>query len=330
MSPSFSPAVLEIDRRKTIRDIADWIRETIHRDLRRRGVVVGLSGGIDSSVCAALSVEALGRDHVLGLFTPELDSSPETNELGNLIARHLGIQAERCDIGSALDAMGCYDDRVDAIRDVIPEYGPGWKSKIVLPPLNDRGRLNIFRLVAQSPQGETHEARLPLGAYLRLVAATNMKQRTRKLIEYYHAERRNYAVVGTPNRLEFDQGFFVKYGDGAADLKPIAHLYKTQVYALAEELGVPEAIRRRPPTTDTYSMPQTQEEFYFALPYDKMDLCLWAHNHGIPAAEVAPVVQLDAAQVESVYRDIESKRRATRYLHLTPRLAEEVGEILAD
>ncbi len=146
------------------------------------------------------------------------------------------------------------------------------------------------------------------------------------MTEYYHADRLNYAVAGTPNRLEYDQGFFVKNGDGAADFKPIAHLYKTQVYALAEHLGVPEEIRRRPPTTDTYSLPQTQEEFYFALPYDRMDLCLYAHNHGVAAADVAPVVGLTPAQVERVFKDIEAKRRTTRYLHLAPLLVEPVLE----
>ena len=134
---------------------------------------------------------------------------------------------------------------------------------------------------------------MPPAAYLQIVAATNFKQRVRKMMEYYHADRLNYAVAGTPNRLEYDQGFFVKLGDGAADVKPIAHLYKTQVYALAEYLGVPEEIRRRPPTTDTFSLPQTQEEFYFALPYAKMDLCLYGHNHGVPAAEVAAAAGSD-------------------------------------
>jgi NAD+ synthase len=165
------------------------------------------------------------------------------------------------------------------------------------------------------------------GAYRRLVAATNMKQRTRKQLEYFHADRLGYAVAGTPNRLEFDQGFFVKLGDGAADFKPIAHLYKTQVYALAAHLGVPAEIQARPPTTDTFSMPQSQEEFYFSLPYDRMDLCLWARNHGVPAAEAAPALDLTPAQVERVYKDIDAKRRATRYLHTPPLLVQEVEEI---
>jgi NAD+ synthase len=165
---------------------------------------------------------------------------------------------------------------------------------------------------------------MPLRSYLGIIAATNMKQRTRKQIEYHHADRMNFAVVGTPNRLEYDQGFFVKNGDGAADLKPIAHLYKSQVYRLAEHLGVPEEIRQRPPTTDTWSMPQTQDEFYFSLPYPEMDLCLFALNHGLPSQAVAEAAGLTAAHVEAVWRDIAAKRRATAYQHQPALLVDPV------
>jgi NAD+ synthase len=182
--------------------------------------------------------------------------------------------------------------------------------------------MNVTRLTVQSPAGKVKTVRLTAPAYLQLVAATNYKQRIRKMTEYYHADRLQYAVAGTPNLLEYDQGFFVKQGDGVSDFKPIAHLYKSQVYQLARHLGVPEEIHRRPPTTDTFSMAQTQEEFYFALPYDRMDLCLYAHNHKVPAAEVAPAVELSAEQVERVYKDIEAKRRATRYLHSAPLLVK--------
>ncbi len=319
--------VLDLDCEATVESISRSLRRIVLEDLKRRGIVVGMSGGIDSSVVAALSVRALGPDRVIGLFLPERDSSPESLALASELASGLGIRTETVDLGPALEALGCYRYRDEAIRTVLPDFGPGWRSKIVLPPLAERARVNVFRVVALSPEGETRSARLPIGAYLQVVAASNMKQRARKLTEYFHAERYHFAVAGTPNRLEYDQGFFVKGGDGLADVKPIAHLYKTQVYALAEALGVPESIRTRPPTTDTYSMPQTQEEFYFALPYGQMDLCLWARNHGVPAADAAAMVGLSAAQVEQVYRDIESKRRTTRYLHLPPLLVEPVPEL---
>jgi NAD+ synthase len=323
----FSLRVLELDPEAETARIAEAIREQVRGTLRKRGAVVGLSGGVDSSVVAGLCVQALGKDKVLGLFMPERDSSDDALSLGNLIAEALGIEGVTENIAPALEGAGCYRRQDAAIQAIVPEYGPGWKCKLVLPSILESERLNVTQLTVQNPAGESKTVRLTAPAYLQLVAATNYKQRIRKMTEYYHADRLNYAVAGTPNRLEYDQGFFVKQGDGAADFKPIAHLYKTQVYQLARHLGIPEEIRKRPPTTDTFSMPQTQEEFYFALPYDRMDLCLYAHNHKVPAAEVAPVVNLTVKQVERVFKDIEGKRRATRYLHATPLLVEAVPEV---
>jgi NAD+ synthase len=208
---------------------------------------------------------------------------------------------------------------------VVPEYGEGWKCKLTLPSILEGDRLNLTQHTVEDPQGRQRSERMPLAGYLQMVADTNFKQRTRKMMEYYHADRLNYAVAGTPNLLEYDQGFFVKQGDGAADFKPIAHLYKTQVYALAEYLGVPAEIRSRKPTTDTFSLAQGQDEFYFALPYPEMDLCLWGHNHSVAPADLAPVVGLTADQVQRVYLDIEAKRRVSRYLHATPLLVERAG-----
>jgi NAD+ synthase len=325
--PMFSKDVLKIDAAAVAASVSESIRQQVMGTLRRRGAVVGLSGGIDSSVVAALSVKALGKERVLGVFMPERDSSDDALRLGRMLASHLGIEAVVEDIAPALAGLGCYERQNAAIRQVFPDYGNDWKCKITLPSILDSDRLNVFQLTVQSPDGKTETSRMPPAAYLQLVAATNYKQRVRKMTEYYHADRLNYAVAGTPNRLEYDQGFFVKNGDGSADFKPIAHLYKTQVYALAHALDLPEEIRRRPPTTDTYSMAQTQEEFYFALPYDRMDLCLYAYNHGVAAADVAPVVGLQPPQVERVFKDIEAKRRTTKYLHMPPVLIEKVVEI---
>jgi NAD+ synthase len=275
-------------------------------------------------VCAALCARALGPERVVGLLMPERESSSDSLVLGRLAADSAGIRAIIEDITPVLDGAGCYTRRDAAIRALIPEYGPEWRCKVMLPSVIASDQYRIFSVIAQAPDGTQQRARVTPSAYLELVAATSFKQRTRKMMEYYHADRLNYAVVGTPNLLEYDQGFFVKNGDGSADIKPIAHLYKSQVYQLAEYLGVPQEIRSRPPTTDTYSLPQTQEEFYFSLPYDKMDLCLYARNHGIEPADVAPALGLAEQQVERVFRDIDSKRRASRYLHLEPQLVSEV------
>jgi NAD+ synthase len=318
--------VLRLDLPAETARIERSVRDQVLGTLRRRGVVVGMSGGIDSSVTAALSVRALGKERVFGLLMPERDSSDDALRLGRMLAEHLGIRYQVENIRPALEGLGCYARQLEAIRMVVPEYGEGWRCKLTLPSLLDSDRLNITSLTVEDPQGNRRTSRMTAAAYLQMVAATNFKQRARKMMEYYHADRLNYAVAGTPNLLEYDQGFFVKQGDGAADFKPIAHLYKTQVFALAEHLGVPEEIRRRPPTTDTFSLAQSQEEFYFALPYQQMDLCLWAHNHGTPAAEVAAALGLTPDQIERVYRDIEAKRRIATYLHHAPVLVNEPGK----
>jgi NAD+ synthase len=292
------------------------VREVL-RTFRRRGCVVAISGGIDSSVCAALSVGAVGAARVFGLLLPERDSSSSSSVRGRQLAEHLGIEYRVHDIAPTLEAIGCYAERDAAIREVVPEFGPGWKQKIVICG-GTAGQFNYFNLVVQAPDGSTFERRLPHAQYLRIVAATNYKQRIRKTIEYFHADRLNYAVVGTPNRLEYDQGFFVKNGDGSADLKPIAHLYKSQVYEMARHLGLPREICEAVPTTDTYSLPQGQDEFYFALPYREMDLALWAYDHRLPAARLAEAIGISEERAVFVYNDIEAKRRAAGYLGAAP------------
>jgi NAD+ synthase len=321
---TFSAKTLDIDAEAETARIVAALRLQLRETVRKRGLVLGLSGGIDSSVCAALAARALGPKNVFCLFMPENDSDPESLRLGQLVATTFSLDGAVENIGPTLEAMGCYARRDGFIREVEPAYGPGWSSKIVIAGALTTSGYNISSLVVQSPEGEMQKHRLPAPVYLGIVAATNMKQRTRKQLEYYHADRLNHAVIGTPNRLEYDQGFFVKNGDGAADVKPIAHLYKSQVYQLAEYLGVPEEVRRRPPTTDTYSLAQTQEEFYFALPYDKMDLCLYGLNNNVPAADVAQAVSLTEEEVGRVWTDIAAKRKVARYLHLEPQLVESV------
>ncbi|SHH84179.1 NAD(+) synthase [Desulfofustis glycolicus] len=297
------------------------------RVMKRKGLVIGISGGIDSSVTLALAVKALGRERVLALQMPERHSAEETLYLSNMLADTFAVERIHEDISKTLEAVKFYKRYEEAVRQVIPEYTSTWKSKIVIPSVVDNPGYTVFSIIAENPAGETIKKRLPLQAYLGIVAATNFKQRIRKMFEYYHADCLNFAVAGTPNRLEYDQGFFVKLGDGAADIKPIAHLYKTQVYQLAEYLGVPEEIRRRPPTTDTYSLPQGQDEFYFSLAHDKMDICLYAKNHDIPAADVAREIGLSEEQVERVFKDIDTKRSTTSYLHMSPQLITDIDEI---
>ena len=315
------PRSLEIDCSAEVDRISQWMVDAVGQQLHRRGAVLGLSGGVDSSVCAALAVRALGEKKVFGLLMPEIDSSSTSASLGGRVAEQLGIEHRLEDIAPALRAIGCYRERDAAIRAVFPDYREDWKSKIAIAG-GPKGGVNFFRMIVQSPSGEMFDKRLPIREYLQIVAATNYKQRVRKTVEYFHADRLNYAVIGTPNRLEYEQGFFVKNGDGAADIKPIAHLYKTQVYGMARHLGLPQRLCEAQPTTDTYSLEQGQDEFYFALPYRAMDLALWALDHDVASAELAQALGIDGERAQAVYTDIRNKRRTTRYQHLAPVLLD--------
>jgi NAD+ synthase len=316
-----TPAVLAIDAEREVERIGSAIKDMLRLRLHRRGLVVAISGGVDSGVCAALCVEALGPNKVFGLLLPERDSSSDSVRLGKQLVDKLGIEHAVENIAPTLEAIGCYRWRDEAIRRIFPEYDGSWPHKLVIRG-GLEGRINHFSLVAQTPDGALKEERLALRDYLQVVAATNFKQRIRKTLEYFHADRLNYAVVGTPNRLEYELGFFVKNGDGSADLKPISHLYKTQVYTLARHLDLPEEISNALPTTDTYSLAQGQDEFYFALPYAQMDIALWAHNEGRSAHELAGMLNIDTSRAEQIYQDIVNKRRTTAPLHYAPLLID--------
>ena len=315
----FQEDVLRLDVAETADQLAETVERQITRRLMRQGAVVGVSGGIDSSTVVALCCKALGPERVLGIAMPEQDSSPESLELARELSAQYGFRLLVEDLTPPLAGLGCYPRRDEAVARLFPDYTSDCKFNIVLPAnLLESNRLNIFRINMEYPDGRRVTKRIPRREYLQIVAASNMKQRNRMLMLYYHAELENYAVLGTGNKNEHDQGFFVKWGDGGADLKPIAHLYKTQVYQLARHLGVPETVLGRTPTTDTYTAETTQEDFYFSLPFPIMDRLHWAQQNGCDAAEVAGVMDLTEEQVRRVWDDFDRKYRTTEYLRLMP------------
>lgn len=310
--------LLRLDAEEAVGELTGEIRRQVRRGLARGGVVLGLSGGIDSSLVAKLCAMALGPEHVLGVLMPERESHADTLELSRLAAQHLGIRTVEEDITGILEACGCYRRRDEAIRSLIPDYGPGHVAKLTTVNLLDVGHSQTYFLVVRSPGGEQTQVEPPPHVLRAVIAATSFKQRARKMLEYHHADLNRYAVAGTPNRLEYELGFFVKNGDGAADLKPIAHLYKSQVYQLARHLGLPHAILEQPPSTDTYSMHQSQEEFYFAMPLPTLDLCLFCRNTGRSPEASAEITGLTVGQVKAVFADIVAKRAMAKYLHAPP------------
>ncbi|OHB73631.1 MAG: hypothetical protein A2Z25_11785 [Planctomycetes bacterium RBG_16_55_9] len=314
----FHKDILKIDCEAEVERICSFIRDQV-RAMKRNGIVVGLSGGIDSALCAALSVRAMGKENVFGLILPEKESNPISAEYAAKHAKELGIVAQTVDITPTLEAFGTYEKRDGVIKKVFPEYGNGYKSKIALPAdLLERDSLNFFTLKIDDGKGNVKSARLDKKMLNGIVAATDTKQRTRMMHLYYYAESRNYIVCGTTNKNELLEGFFVKYGDGGVDIEPISHLYKAQVYQLSEYLGVIQEIIDRPPSPDTWSFVVTDEEFYFRMPYATLDLLLYAWQQNTPVEQVCEALDLTEEQVKRALRDFNAKYHTTRHLRQLP------------
>ncbi|HEX6544305.1 MAG TPA: NAD(+) synthase [Ktedonobacterales bacterium] len=316
--------------------LVTWTRDTILITLKRDGAVVGVSGGVDSSTVLYLLVRALGPERVIAVMMPDRDSSPESAALAGQMAEALGVRTILFDITPALVGMRCYERRDAAVQRAIPEYNPAVdKVKIVLPQdLLTSASLNVFSAVVVKPDGSEIRRRLHPREFNEIVAASNLKQRTRMMTLYLEAESRNYAVAGTAQKNEHELGFFVKYGDGGADLQPVHHLFKTQVYQVAEYLGVPAAIRERPPTTDTYSAECTQEEFFYRLPFATLDAIWEAEENGHAPEEIASALGLTRQQVDNALFDIHRKEQTTEYLRMpvlspTPVRAAQEAEVIS-
>ncbi|TLX75688.1 NAD(+) synthase [Labilibacter sediminis] len=317
----FSRDILHLDKiDEVIENICTKLKEDVYKRFRRYGGVIGISGGIDSSVTLAIAAKAFGPEKLLGIMLPETDSSPESEFLARELANKFGVKNIVENISGALDGFGCYTRRDEAVKSVIPEYDPGVnKMKVVIPQEFVNKNMPPVHFVSVIFQdGSEKRARLPMKEYLQIVAASNFKQRSRANMLYYHAEALNYAVIGTPNKHEVQQGFFVKYGDGAADVMPIGNLYKTQVYQIAKYLGVPEAIIKRTPTTDTYTAEQTQEEFFYQMPFETMDLLWYGWENEYAPSEVAPVMKMTEDEVENIYKNFARKQKTTEYLRTPP------------
>jgi NAD+ synthase len=307
--------LLTLNVENEVSQITEKLKSDIFHRLRRKGAVVGISGGIDSAVTTGLLVRACGKERVLGIMMAEKDSSPDSLRLGEDVARVYGIEHIVEDITPVLNGFNCYGRRDEAVRTLFPEYDETYKLKIGLPAgIGNNRTLNIFHATIISPAGKEQTKRMRPTEYLQIVAASNFKQRTRMSMLYYHAERLNYAVIGTGNKNEHELGFFVKYGDGGADLKPMLHLFKTQIYQLARYLQVPEEIIKAKPTTDTYSADQTQEEFFFRIPFPVLDTVWYGWENNYSSEDLAKLTGLTVDQVKNIIEDIKQKKKTTEAL----------------
>jgi NAD+ synthase len=318
--PFSKDIILLNDLEDVTNKIINKLQQDVQKKLKRLGGVVGTSGGIDSSVCLALTAKAFGPGRVLGIMLPEKDSNPDSEALARELTTKFGVRAIKEDITDALFGFKCYERRDEAVSSVFPEYdSKTHKMKIGIKKGGLASNLPpVFSLTIIDRNGNQEDRILPVKEYLTIVAASNFKQRSRMSMLYFHAEALHYAVIGTPNKHEQEQGFFVKYGDGGADVMPIGNLYKTQVYQLAHYLGIPKGILDRTPTTDTYSAEQTQEEFFFQLPYGQMDRYWYGFENGYSPEEVAEVMGETKDKVIDLFSNFERKKRTTEYLRMSP------------
>ncbi len=325
----FSKEAIHIDPTQEVERIVSLLQQSVRKEMRRYGGAVGVSGGVDSSVVLALCVRAFGPEHVAAIIMPEKESDPESEKLALHVAKHFGVEPIVEDITPAVDGFDCYGRRDEAIKRMLPEFDAnvGYTAKIGLPgDLLESEILNVFILTVVDPQGSETSHRIPVTELRQIVAASNFKQRTRMAFLYYHAELNHYAVIGTTNKDEHDLGFFVKHGDGGVDIQPIANLFKTQVYQLAEELDIPEVIRARVPSTDTYSAGGTQQEFFFRVPFEILDLIWQGHEADVSHEEIAEALNLSVDQITRVVEDITRKQKTTAYLHLAvKKMGGEMG-----
>ncbi len=316
---TFSLEALKIDAALESEKAAQFVVEHTRDKLRRRGVVVGLSGGIDSAVMASLAVKAMGKENVFGLIMPEKESNPVSSSYAEAHAQELGIETKKVDLTTAVDAVGSYKERDDFIASLVPAYTPECKYNIRLPTdLLERSALNFYTLCVELPDGSLEKKRLDPKAFRALTAFANIKIRSRMIRLYFEAESRNMIVAGTTNRTEFLLGDFCKFGDGGTDLEPLSHLYKDQIYQIADFLSVTSEIKERTPSPDTFSLPVSDQEFFFRIPFDKLDLLLYAWEHDVSPAETASVIDLDEEAVQRAFADFSSKYRATEHLRELP------------
>lgn len=317
----FTKSILHLENiEKVIEAISNQLQEDVYKRFRRYGGVIGISGGIDSSATLAIAARAFGADKLLGVMLPETDSSPDSEDMARELANAFGVKSIVENISGALDGFGCYRRRDEAVKSVVPEYDPKVdKMKVIIPEdFVNKNMPPVHFVSVTFKDGSEKQVRLPMAEYLQIVAASNFKQRSRANMLYYHAEALNYAVIGTPNKHEVQQGFFVKHGDGAADVMPIGNLYKTQVYQIAKYLKVPKSIIQRTPTTDTYSAEQSQEEFFYQMPFEKMDLLWYGWENDYSSEEVAAVMNMTPDEVNTIYKNFARKQKTTEYLRTAP------------
>jgi NAD+ synthase len=302
---------------KSVDSICDFIKNEISNKFQRRGAVVGLSGGIDSAVTTALCVRAMGHEKVLGLIMPEKESEPESQILAKQFANKYNIKTETIDISSILDSFGVYENKEKIVKEKFPNFNKNCKYRLVVPPKFEN-TVGIPYLDILDDKNKQHKLKISSFDFLALTAATSIKHRVRMTMLYYYGEKNNFTVMGTTNKSEYLQGYFVKYGDGGSDIEPIVNLYKSQIYQLGQFLDIPKEILTKDASPDVWSFTTNDEEFFYSVPYDTVDLILYARENDLPIKEIQKLSNLSTENIENLLRFQNQKQNKSQHMREIP------------
>jgi len=302
---------------KTINSIENFVKEEISKRFQKRGAVIGISGGIDSAVMAAICAKSIDPKQVLGLIMPEKESDPTSQILAKKVAEQFQIETKIIDITSILESFGVYSIKEQIVKEKFSNFNNNCKYRVVVPS-KFSSSVGIPFLEILDDENKKRQFKISTSEFLTLTASTSIKHRIRMTMLYYHAEKNNFCVVGTTNKSEFLQGYFVKYGDGGTDIEPLTNLYKSQIYQIGEFLKVPNEILEKDASPDIWSFNTSDEEFFYSVPYHVVDLILYARENNMEKSEIEKISNLSLEQIERLLQFQNQKRVKSQHMREMP------------
>jgi len=305
------------DVEKATNEICEFIQDEISNKLQKKGVVFGLSGGIDSAVTAALCAKSFESEQILGLIMPEKESNESSKVLAKQVSKKFSFNTETINITKILESFGVYEKKENIVCEKFPEFNSKCKYRVIVPP-KSKNIIGVPFLEVLDKDNERHKLKISSSDFLSLTALTSIKHRVRMTLLYFHGEKNNFSVVGTTNKSEYQQGYFVKYGDGGSDIEPLVNIYKSQIYQLGKFLKIPKEILVSDASPDVWSFSTSDEEFFYTVPYDIVDLILYARENKLSVSDVQKISKLKTEDIENLFQMQNIKQTKSQHMREIP------------